>query len=247
MTADIAKIGDNNPPGPLDFAGELVARLDVFLKDNPVIQDEDASREAALHQRLAEACLKEIEAMRDAAVRPLNGQVKAINATHKTASAPLDRMLDTVKSRNTAFHVKQAREREIVAEAARKAAADAEHIAREAEAAERDAMANAAVGEVGVGLASLQADADGKFAELRRADQRLARAEKDKFRLNVGIGQTVSLKTRKVPKIADAYVLLGNVGVTPGIELALLTAARAYKATWGEFPAGVIEVEEVSL
>src|SRR5437660_7441357 len=98
--------GGNSPPSAIELAEPAIEALNQFLKDNPVIGNEDEAREAKPHLDRMVAALKAIDEERKAKVGPLNEQVKAINvAYHKwhctdaSRRGLWDKLLDTLRSR----------------------------------------------------------------------------------------------------------------------------------------------------
>src|SRR5882672_5962698 len=143
-----ALVGHNNPPGAIELAEPTIEALNQFLKDNPVIANEEEAREAKPHLDRMAATLKAIDDERKAKVGPLNEQVKTINAayhkwhcTDASRRGLWDKLLDTLRSRLTDFPRKEEARRREAADAAQAAAAEAERKAREAEEREREAAA----------------------------------------------------------------------------------------------------------
>ena len=104
-----AAIGHNQPPSALELASSSIEDLRRFLKDNPVIGNEDEARAAKLIFDRVAIALKGIEDERKSKVDPLNLQVRAINTEyhrwHNSGGKPglWDMLLKTLKDRMTAF------------------------------------------------------------------------------------------------------------------------------------------------
>src|SRR3984957_7419420 len=125
-----AVIGGNHPPSLIELAKPTISELDKFLSDYPVITNETESRAAKeIHDRVA-TTLKLIEDERDAKVRPLNEQVKEINADYHQfhnadpkAKKPglWDTLMRELRIRLTNFARKEEEARQAKLAAARKA------------------------------------------------------------------------------------------------------------------------------
>lgn len=237
----------NNPPPPIEFAKIALDEVSAWMAEHPVILTEDDARQAKLLIDRAKAALEAVEAERDSKVRPLNEQVKAINAEYKAlhnadAKSPgtLDKILNELKSRLGAF-LRAEEDRRLAAAAAERARLEeAERLAREAEAREADAIENAAAGEIGVDVAAVTGEADAAFKAFERQSRFAERAERDtKVKIGGGFSNAVSLRTRETLVLDDAKACLKAVGVTPKIEEAMLSAARDYRKLKGELPKGV--------
>src|SRR4051812_23330333 len=81
--SNLAVVGHNQPPGPIDLAKTTIDAMADWMKANPVITTDETAREAKLLCDRAVAALEEIETERDSLVRPLNDSVSAINAKYK--------------------------------------------------------------------------------------------------------------------------------------------------------------------
>jgi AraC-like DNA-binding protein len=237
----------NNPPTPIEFAKLAMADVSAWMADHPVILSEDDARQAKLHIDRAKAALEAVEAERDGKVRPLNEQVKAINAEYKAihnadAKSPgtLDKILNELKSRLGAFLRAEEDRRQREAEEQRRKLEDAERLAREAEAREAEALENAAAGEIGVDVAAVTGEADAAFKAFERQSRFAERAERDtKVKIGGGFGNAASLRTKETLILENAAACLKSVGVTPKIEDAMLSATRDYRKIKGELPWGV--------
>src|SRR5690348_399894 len=99
MTA-LATIGHNAAP-PTEIAAPIDAELRGFLREHPVILNDDEARSAANLAQRAKNALADIEADRKKQVGPLNDRVKAINAEYGEAAAPVSSGLVLLKGRMT--------------------------------------------------------------------------------------------------------------------------------------------------
>tara|TARA_R110000868_G_scaffold399585_1_gene673434 strand:+ start:9754 stop:10530 length:777 start_codon:yes stop_codon:yes gene_type:complete len=249
----IAAIGHNNPPEPtaIERAKTVIGEISDWMADHPTIETEEHARAAKPYVDRARAALAAVETERDEVVRPLNEQVKDINAkykavhnTDKKKPALFDKVLNELLKRVQVFMVAEEDKRKAAAEAARKIQEEAERKAREAEAAEAEALANAKVGEV-VDVAAVTEKADEAFAEYQQQSRFAARAEKDAhLKLAGGAGRTVSLRTKETLVLDDMTKALLYIGRTEKIVEAILSEARAYRNQYGELPDGVSAIQE---
>lgn len=247
--------GHNKPPGPIELASGTINDMSDFMKDNPVIADEEVARKAKLLCDRAKAALDEIEIERDKSVRPLNEKVAEINAKYKALHntdpkkpGTFDRIFVELKARLAAFLFKQEEIRRKAAEAAAAAAAEAERIAREADERDREARENAAAGELDVDIVSVTQEADSAFAEFEKASRFADRAERDtKVKLGGGFGKAASLRTVETLHLDSYNLAIKAIGPHPKIEEAILSAAREYRKVHGALPDGVSATQERKL
>jgi hypothetical protein len=160
----------------------------------------------------------------------------------------LERAYTALRDRLTKYS--DAEEAKRIAEASRlrAEAEEKERLAREAEAAERQAIVDAEEGEcTDVGEAIEVADQT--FADFRRADKTAAIAAKNvpvRFASVLG-GKSVTMRTTEVLTVTDAFAALKAMGVTPEIEEVLLSAARKYRKEFDELPSGITATFKRSL
>lgn len=241
--------GGNRPPDIIDDAWSVYRSVSEWMEGAPVIQSAEQASEAKLFWDRAKAAEADLETARDSRVRPLNTQVKEINAEFKKVSEPLGKLRSELQSRMSAFALAEERRKAAEAAEARRVAEEAEAAARAAEAAEQAAKEDAAAGCV-VDVGAAIGDADEAFAEYQAAQREAARAERDvKGRIAGGFGRAFSVKTTRTLTIADpvkvVVALLEKTGRVPErVTDALLTAARDFEKTFGALPAGV-SVEHV--
>lgn len=250
--SNLARIGHNEPPGPIELAGGTIDAMSEFMKANPTIAGEEQAREAKLLCDRAKAALDEIEAERDKIVRPLNDRVDEINAKYKALHnsdkkkpGTYDRIFIELKSRVGAYLIKVEEQRKREAAEAAAAAVEAERLAREAEERELAAIENAAVGELDVDVVVVTQQADETFAAFEKASRFADRAEKDtKVKLGGGFGRAAALRTVETLHLDSYNRALKAIGPNPKVEEAILSAARDYRKLNGSLPDGVSATTE---
>ncbi|CAN7603467.1 hypothetical protein [Bosea sp. LjRoot237] len=241
--------GNNEPPSSIDLGWSTYREVSGFLAESPVIQDEDTARKAKLLWDRSKVSLDEMETDRDGQVRPLNTQVKDINATFKEATGPLAKLKDELQSRMSAFALAEERRKAVIAAEARRVAEEAEAAARAAEQVEQEAIANAEQGEF-TDVGDAIGEANDAFAAYEKTQREAARAERDvKGRIGGGIGRAFSVRTTRTLTITDpvkvVVAIVEKTGrVSEKVNDALLTAVRDFEKTFGSLPAGV-SVEHV--
>jgi hypothetical protein len=247
-----APIGHNNPPGAIDLAKPGIADLEQFLKDNPVIGNDDEARAANTIISRTTLAFKGMEDERKSKVDPLNAQVKATNAEyHKWHNADRnnpgiwDKFVIELRSRLTKYaKVEEAKRRE-AAEAAQRAKDEAERLAREAEEREREAKETAAAGVCDVDIGTVTQEADEAFRDFQKADRISQRAEKARtVRIGGGFGKVSTLRTKEILSVSDWKAAVSAIeemsdGLPATISDAILTCARAYRKITGELPPGI--------
>jgi hypothetical protein len=237
---DTARIGHNNPPGPIEIAAGTTAEVSCWMADHPSIQDEDAARAGKVLVDRAKASLDEMEAERDGLVLPLNEQVKAINDRYRQARITLEKLADELKKRLSSYARALEIERVKKAEAARQAAEEAEQLAREAERREQDAIEDADQGVCDIDIAAATQDADAAFRAFAKADRIAARAERDsRIRITGGAGKALGLRDTETITVTDWQAAITELGLTDNIRDAILASARAYRKIFHELPEGI--------
>lgn len=240
-----AVIGDNHAPGCIDTARGVYITLMTFLKEVPVIQSHDEAKKGANLVEQARATLGEMEDERKAFVKPINDAVKEINDRYRSPVESVKAIMDELKRRLTAFAQAEEAERLRKADLARLAAEEAERIAREAEAREREAKEDVDCGVVGVNAAAAIIEADRACDGFKRADREANRAERETtVRLNGGFGRAVSMRSKETLTVVDAVAAISALGLTEAISDAIITSARAFRKLRGALPAGVSAVTE---
>lgn len=251
---NLAVVGSNNPPGPIEHAQSVVDDINAWLGDHPVIESEDHAREAKPYLDRAKAAFEEVESERDGKVRPLNEKVKATNETYKALHntdpkkpGRFDKIVIELKARVAAFMLREEEKRRIAAEKARIAQEEAERIAREAEAKEAEALANAKAGEV-VDVAEVTKQADEAFSEFERQSRFAARAERDtKVKIGGGFSKSASLRSVETLHLESYGKALKAIGPHDKIRDSILSAAREYRKEHGVLPDGVTATFERKL
>lgn len=239
-------VGSNNPPSTIEYAQSVIDEINAWLADHPTIETEDDARAAKPFLDRAKASLEEVESERNGKVRPLNEQVSAINAKYKAlhntdTKKPglFDKIVIELKARVAAFMIREEQRRIREAEIARLAQEEAERLAREAEAKEAEALANAKAGEV-IDVAEVTKQADAAFEEFERQSRFAARAERDtKVKIGGGFGKTASLRDAETLHLDSYSLALKAIGPNDKVRDAILSAARDYRKLHGELPAGV--------
>ncbi len=232
--------GHNQPPSQIELTERWISELSRFLSEVPVIQShEDAKRAADLLKR-GQIAAKELDDERDGNVRPLNERVKAINAAYKRASLPLDRLLVLLKSRLTdRARAEEARRQADVA-AKLQAAQEAEIAALKAAEDERDAIENAALGEVGGAVVQAITDTAVAQEDAARAARAVAIAERDvPERIATGYGRAVAMRTVETLVIDNHISAVISMWPNDKIGDAIRSAARDYRKAHGRLPKGI--------
>jgi hypothetical protein len=245
---------DNRPPSLIDLARENYRSLSAWLSDHPVIASHDEAKEAGKWIESVGMSLDELDAERRLKVDPLNAEVKAINESYRPVREAFENkdkrgLLDEIKRRLTAFsRVEEQRKAEeaerlrLEAEAAKKAAIDAEW-------AEEDAKAEADLGICDVDVGSAIESADAAFKNFVVADRQAARAERaipTRIASAYG-GRALSMRNKETLILDDAAAALAAIGVTEKIREAILSGARDYRKLNGALPVGVRSEKERSL
>jgi hypothetical protein len=238
-------MGDNNPPGPIDFARDTFRAVSQFLAAMPVIASEEDAREAKWHLDRAKNSLKDLEATQKKETAPLYNTWKEAVAKYKTPIDQLEKIMDELSSRLSAFMRAEENRRRAEAELIRAAAEAADRQAREAIQREQEARENASVGELGVDLATAIEATDEAVSDAKTLSRRADIAERDTHvRIGGGYGRVTTLREKKTLVLDDAVKALLSIGVTDKIKDAILSSARDYRKLKGEIPAGVSETSE---
>ena len=235
-----ATIGHNNPPSALARAAEAITDLRSFANDHPVVTDHDQAKAANLQISRGKAALKELDAERRSKVDPLNAQVKEINGEFKAVSEPLEKTVDAIEVPLKRFIRDEEDRKRREAEEARRLAEEAERIARDAEAREREAIENAAAGDLDADLVGSTLEADAAFSRFEHANRAAVRADRDtKVRVGGGLGRAASLRTVEELVITDAAAAVTAMTGDADLAGAIITAARSFRKEWGELPPGI--------
>jgi hypothetical protein len=237
----------NNPPSPIEFAQSVIDELATFMANHPTIESEEDARGAKVFIDRARAALVDIEVERVTMVTPLNDEVARINGEHKRyhnndrhKPGLFDKVLNALVARVQSFMLIEEARRKREAEHARLLAEAAEKAAREAEAREKEVHENAAVGEIGLDVQTATSEADQAFEDYQLASRFAKLAEKEsKVKVGGGFGRSLSIKDREVLIVKDWKLAIDKVGLTDNIRDAILTAARNYRHEYGELPSGI--------
>jgi len=235
-----AHLHHNNPPTLLELCAEVSGELSAWLDNNPAIEDHDGARKAAELIKRGRLALQDLDAERDAQVRPLNSAVKKINSAYKAVTDPIDKIVGQIKARMTDYARAEEARRAAEAEAARLAALEAEKAAQEAARREHEAIENAAAGEIGAGVgAALQETAQAE-ADAARAALAAGIAEKNiTMRVSTGFGRVMAMRTIETLVVENHVSAIMAMWPNAKLEDALLSAARAYQRVHGKLPRGI--------
>lgn len=244
----LAPIGHNSPPSILDFAQDTMRELSEWMKERPAISSEDDARHAKLLLDRAKNCAADIEAERDKLVRPLNDQVDEINSKYKSvhnkdSKKPglLDKVVNELKSRLGIFIKAEEDRRQDELDKLLAVAAAKEQEARAAETKEREAIANANAGELGVDVTQVVVAADNAFAEFKQADRAVSRAESEQHvKIGGGFNNAVSLRNKETLVLVSYGKAITAIGPHEKIRDAILSAAREFRKERGALPDGVV-------
>ncbi len=240
--------GHNNPPDMAATAREVANDLNEWAKENPSIDGEYKAREAKVFIDRAKLCLKDLEDERDAKVRPLNEQVASINEGYRQPRTSLMGILNELQRRLSGFLRAEEARRAAIADQARQAAEEAERLAREAERLEQERLDDARRGELGVDLLGATEQADKAFEDFQKADRQAQIAAKDaKVKIGGGIQRAIGLRQKETLRVQSAFAAIAAIGMTPAIEAAILSAARAYRRLHNKLPPGVEATTEREL
>src|SRR5882762_9218587 len=243
-----AVIGGNLPPSAIDFAKESTTAVSDWMKDRPVIETDDDARAAKVLVDRAKSSLESMETERDAQVRPLNEQVKAINDRYRSPRTLLEKVRNSLVDRLTAYAKRLEQERVRKAEEARRAAEATAKAALEAAERERQAREEVEAGVCDIDIGEATAEANQTAAALGRASRELARAERGtKVRIGGGFGGVMTLRDTEVLAITDVHAAIREIGLTDRIAEVVLTEARAFRKSMGDLPAGITATYDRSL
>lgn len=236
----MSQLGHNQPPTMVETAREVLDHVNEWLKEHPVIQNDEEIKAAKVHIDRAKLCFKDLEAERDQKVRPLNEQVKTINESYRPTKETIQSIVRALEERAADFLRQEERRRQEAAAEAARIAHEAELAARLAEERERDAIRSANSGVLDVDIKDAVVQADSAFHDYERASRFAARAEKEtKVKVSGGFGRAISLREKETLVVVDAYAALRDMGVTDDIREAILKSARAYRRAFEELPDGI--------
>ena len=137
----MSTIGHNNPPDPIDEAlapyADAIAEVEGWLDGEPIDSDGQLDATTGLLKTIKQA-LKDVNAERDSAVKPLNDACKAERDRWKPTQDDLGRMVKGIAAIQDPYKRKKAAEIEA---AKRKAWQEADEARRAAEKAAQEASA----------------------------------------------------------------------------------------------------------
>jgi hypothetical protein len=256
MSESSPAIGHNRPPPDAQEEARKVLEVgNRWITERPDILDDEIADKCGQFVARVRQTIKMLDTERDAAVRPLNDAVKVINDQYRPWTKQLNRVLDEIRARLTAYAVKKDVARQEAAAAAR---AEADRLQAEAEAKRQKAIAEqerARDGDITAGpidTTGTAVDATRAILASHRAEAAAAKLEKAGVRFGGGdAGRAVPLRTVKTLEITgktgkqklDAAVkAVRAMGLTPKIEEAIIQSARNYREATGALPEGVIEI-----
>ena len=238
-------IGGNNPPSQIELLAGAQSALAEFLREHPVLANETEAKQAKLMKDRADAAIKDLEDERDRYVRPLNVQVKEINDRYRGPRETFKKVLDALNRRIVDYIRTETLKREAAAEAARKAAEEAERIARERECQEQAALSEQNQGVCDIDVAAKTAEADAAFHDYKVLDRTAKRAERESVvKLGGGFRNRVGLRTVEILAVSDWKSAIDEMGMTDAIRDAILSSARQYRKSFGELPDGITRTED---
>lgn len=246
--------GDNRPPSLIELARETYRGLSAWLSDHPVISSHDEAKEAGKWIESVGMSIDELEAERRSKVDPLNSEVKTINDSYRPVREAFENkekrgLLDEIKRRLTAFSRAEEQRKAEEAERLRVEAEAAKKAAIEAEWAEEDAKAEADLGICDVDVGAHIEAADAAFKDFQVADRQAARAERaipTRIASAYG-GRALTMRNKETLILDDAAAALAAIGVTEKIREAILSGARDYRKLNGALPDGVRSEKERTL
>lgn len=239
-------MNSNSDIAAIHAAEDTLNALNDWMKDHPVIENEDDARSGKSLLDRGKLAIDDLEDERRAKVDPLNAQVKGINDAYRPSRSALDEIVHILWQRLTAFMKAEEEKRLEAARQARKLAEQKEREAREAEAKEKEGLANAEAGELDVDAVELIQQADTAFTEFKAAERAANVAERDaKVKIGGGFRRAIGLRTKEVLVLTDIIECLDDLGSIPeGVEAEMLKAARAYRKINKRLPKGIEAREE---
>lgn len=238
-----ANLGDNKPPSQIEFATSSATELGEWLKDNPVVQDEEVARLGKLQLDRMYLCIKDVEDERRGRKRPLRDEIQAIDDEYRPIVTLCEKLYDELKGRLGAWIRQEQERKQKEAAEARRQAEESEQRARIAEAREQAAKEEAQAG-VEVDLVAATREADQAFEEFKRDERAVARADAaTNVKVAGGWGRAISAKslTTRELVVIDPAAALARLGWSERLIEALKSDARDYRRRHGEWPNGVIE------
>jgi hypothetical protein len=226
MMQDIAAMGHNLPPNPIDEAlvpfGDAITEAEAWLDGKPVETEGQMKAVDALIKDV-KAAKKAVEGAEESAAKPIYDQWKAEKAKFAPTITDLDRIVKGLVATVDGFKRKLAAEKE----AARK---EAERLAWEETRKAQEAARNAAANDI---------------EAQRAADAQIAAAEDAQRKATAAANDTVKgMRTYTVRTVTDALTFARWVWVND--RASLEAWLQAYADKMGSVPAdcGVTEIKE---
>ena len=202
MDSSAPTLGHNNPPEPIDQypalkqrTDELVATANRWIAERPEITDADTAEKCQTFLEQLRAEFKAVEEQRKAEKQPHMDAAAAVDGRYNPLKALLETAAGFLKPKREAYLRKV---EDAQREAARKAAAEAARIQREAEEAARKAQA----GTGAVVGATVEAEQKRREAEEATARAEAAAAAKPTLK-GVHGGRAATLRSRWLGRITD--------------------------------------------
>lgn len=240
-----APVGHNRPPGMIAVCDQVCADISAWMAEHPAISTPEDAKEAKLQLDRGKLTLKDMEDERDAAVRPLNTQVKEINESYRPTKTLVNDVLAELGKRVTAYLTAEEEKKQAAMREAARIAEEARTRALEAARRAAEAAESATTGELGVDIKAAAREAGVAAREAEKAERAAQIAEKETHvKVAGGFSRAASLRKVKVYVITDAAAAVKAIGTTPDIFEAIVKGARAYHEEWGEIPPGIMMYEE---
>ncbi|HVY51878.1 MAG TPA: hypothetical protein VHA07_10010 [Devosia sp.] len=221
-----AVIGANNPPEPIEFerlSVEANERIDVanrWLTERPEITDAEMADRAAGFEAQLRGTTKALDDARRAEKKPLEDQLKAIDARYRPLTDLLAKAKDMIVARRNAWlraeEVRLARE---------KAAAEAEARRRREEAAAAQRRAEEAARQAGADALRAQQAAEDAARRAAAAEQVAAKAPEKAVIKGDYTARAVGLRSNWTAVVTDEAAALRSYGKHPVVRKAALEAA----------------------
>lgn len=238
--SDSPAIGHNRPPSQIETLDEICSSVGEWLKTNPVVESEEAARDAKPYVDRLRMGLADMEDELHNRTRPKLAEINAIRDEYRSIRKIAEKLYEETKTRINNWAKQEERRRFKAAEEARKKVEEAERLAREAEERERSAAEDAALG-VETDITAATKDADAKFAEFQKAQRQLGHAERDtKVKVGGGFGPRMSFHKETELFVTNPEKAIAAMGWSPRVLEAIKTEARAHKKQHGHYPDGVV-------
>lgn len=236
----------NSDAAAIEAARDTLNSINEWMKDHPVIEDEDTAREAKAMLDRGSLAVDDMEDERRKKVDPLNGKVREINDEYRGPRDTLSTVVQHLYERLRVFIRAEEAKRQEEARKAREAAEELERKAREAEALEKQKIEDAAAGELDIDVAQVTQQADEAFSEYKAAERAANLAEREaKVRIGGGFRRALGVRKKEVLSLVDIIEFLEDYGSIPlEVEEAVLKCARAYRKVNKRLPKGIEAREE---